>query len=234
MLTVYKLASHVERDAAREAGVAIVKQIEFPMLSTLLCPLFQAADEEHLEADVHFGGADLTKCFELAEKILPKIDCARRTHLTCELVPGVVGPKMSASLEESILDPLDGGKALKNRLKKAFCEPGNVADNPPLAFTKAIIFPLLVGQPFLIPRAEKHGGEISIPDAATAEKSFAEEQLHPGDLKLGVESFFNDYLEPVRAEFALEDAQKMFLAAFPPPEKKGKAAKSQKKPPAKS
>lgn len=53
---------------------------------------------------------------------------------------------MSASIEDTVLDPLDGGKALKNRLKKAFCEPGNIVDNPPLTFAKLIIFPLLAGK----------------------------------------------------------------------------------------
>ena len=59
------------------------------------------------------------------------------------LVPGLAGGKMSASLEESIIEVLDSPAVIKKKLKKAFCEPGNLVDNGVLAYVKFIIFPLL-------------------------------------------------------------------------------------------
>lgn len=50
---------------------------------------------------------------------------------------------MSASIEESKIDLLDKPEDVKKKLKKAFCEPGNIEKNGVLAFCKSVIFPLL-------------------------------------------------------------------------------------------
>ena len=58
-------------------------------------------------------------------------------------VPGLTGSKMSSSDEDSKIDLIDSPADVKRKLKKAFCEPGNVADNGILAFTKHVLFPAL-------------------------------------------------------------------------------------------
>lgn len=50
---------------------------------------------------------------------------------------------MSSSEEDSKIDLLDPPAAVKKKLKKAFCEPGNIENNGVLAFTKHVIFSLL-------------------------------------------------------------------------------------------
>ena len=50
---------------------------------------------------------------------------------------------MSSSDEDSKIDLIDSPSDVKRKLKKAFCEPGNVADNGILAFTKHVLFPAL-------------------------------------------------------------------------------------------
>jgi len=62
--------------------------------------------------------------------------------LRCYLVPGLTGGKMSSSEEESKIDILDSPSAVKKKLKKAFCEPGNITENGLLAFAKYVIFGL--------------------------------------------------------------------------------------------
>lgn len=57
-------------------------------------------------------------------------------------VPGLTGGKMSSSEEDSKIDLLDEPAAVKKKLKKAFCEPGNITDNGVLSFVKHVIFPL--------------------------------------------------------------------------------------------
>lgn len=57
-------------------------------------------------------------------------------------VPGLTGDKMSSSVEDSKIDLLDSPSALKKKLKKAFCEPGNVKDNGVLSFCQHVLFPL--------------------------------------------------------------------------------------------
>lgn len=58
------------------------------------------------------------------------------------LVPGLAGGKMSSSEEDSKIDLLDSPTILKKKLKKAFCEPGNITENGLLAFAKHVIFGL--------------------------------------------------------------------------------------------
>lgn len=58
------------------------------------------------------------------------------------LVPGLAGGKMSSSEEDSKIDILDSPAAVKKKLKKAFCEPGNISENGLLAFSKHVIFGL--------------------------------------------------------------------------------------------
>lgn len=50
---------------------------------------------------------------------------------------------MSSSVEDSKIDLLDTKDQVKKKLKKAFCEPGNIETNGVLAFCKSVIFPLL-------------------------------------------------------------------------------------------
>lgn len=58
------------------------------------------------------------------------------------LVPGLAGGKMSSSEEDSKIDLLDTPATVKKKLKKAFCEPGNVTENGVLAFVKHVLFNL--------------------------------------------------------------------------------------------
>ena len=50
---------------------------------------------------------------------------------------------MSSSIEDSKIDLLDTESQVKKKLKKAFCEPGNIKDNGVLGFCKSVLFPLL-------------------------------------------------------------------------------------------
>lgn len=50
---------------------------------------------------------------------------------------------MSSSEEDSKIDLLDSAANVKKKMKKAFCEPGNVENNGVLAFAKYVLYPLL-------------------------------------------------------------------------------------------
>ena len=72
------------------------------------------------------------------------------------MVPGLQGTQMSSSDEDSKIDLLDSAAGVKKKLKKAFCEPGNIADNGILSFCKYVIVPVaLKGQPFVVDRPEQ-------------------------------------------------------------------------------
>lgn len=74
--------------------------------------------------------------------------CCRvfKTYLSCYIVPGLTGGKMSSSEEDSKIDLLDSPTQVKNKLKQAFCEEGNIENNGVLSFAKHVLFPLQEGK----------------------------------------------------------------------------------------
>lgn len=194
--------------------------MQHPLLSGLLYPGLQALDEEYLKCDAQFGGVDQRKIFTYAEKYLPQLGYAKRAHLMNPMVPGLQGTKMSSSDEDSKIDLLDSAASLKKKLKKAFCEPGNITDNGILSFCKYVIIPVaLKGESFTIKRSEEHGGDVSYATYQELENAFAKEEIHPGDLKSAVERYMNDLLEPVRKKFETPEMKKLINGAYPPPAK---------------
>lgn len=49
-------------------------------------------------------------------------------------------------LQDSKIDLLDRKEDVKKKLRKAFCEPGNVENNGILSFIKHVLFPLKSGE----------------------------------------------------------------------------------------
>ncbi|KAG0443858.1 hypothetical protein HPB47_014452 [Ixodes persulcatus] len=206
-LDVYRLVSMVTEHDAKKAGAEVVKQVDHPLLSSMLYPCLQALDEEYLHVDAQFGGVDQRKIFTFSEKYLPQLGYEKRIHLMNPMVPGLSGGKMSSSEEDSKIDLLDTAAAVKKKLKKAFCEPGNLEDNGVLAFVKHVLVPLT--GTLVIERDEAHGGNTVYETYDQLEEDFRNLKLHPGDLKAMVEVFQDPAL------------QKLAAAAYPPA---GKAA----------
>ncbi|XP_062450332.1 tyrosine--tRNA ligase, cytoplasmic isoform X1 [Rhea pennata] len=225
-LDVYRLSSVVTQHDAKKAGAEVVKQVEHPLLSGLLYPGLQALDEEYLKVDAQFGGVDQRKIFTFAEKYLPSLGYAKRVHLMNPMVPGLTGSKMSSSEEESKIDLLDRKEDVKKKLKKAFCEPGNVENNGILSFIKHVLFPLK--SEFVILREEKWGGNKTYTAYEALEKDFAEQVVHPGDLKNSVEVALNKLLDPIREKFNNPELKKLTNAAYPDPSKAKPAEKGSK------
>jgi len=219
-LDVYRLSSVVTEHDARKAGAEVVKQVQHPLLSGLLYPGLQALDEQYLGVDAQFGGVDQRKIFTYAEKYLPALGYVKRAHLMNPMVPGLTGAKMSSSEADSKIDLLDSPKDIQKKLKKAFCEPGNITDNGVLSFCKFVIFPVaLKGEKFTIERDEKNGGNAVFEAYEDLEQSFAKEEVHPGDLKAAVEKYLNRLLDPVRKIFESKELKKLSNDAYPPPAK---------------
>ncbi|XP_028157508.1 tyrosine--tRNA ligase, cytoplasmic [Ostrinia furnacalis] len=225
-LDVYRMSSVITEHDAKKAGAEVVKQVDHPLLSGLLYPGLQALDEEYLKVDAQFGGVDQRKIFTMAEKYLPQLGYAKRVHLMNPMVPGLTGGKMSASEEDSKIDLLDNPANVKKKLKKAFCEPGNITDNGVLSFTKHVIFPLMKPEEsFKITRAPEFGGDVNFNNFEDLEAAFAKQDIHPGDLKASVEAAINKLLAPIQEIFKEPKLQELTKKAYPPPTKtKGNAA----------
>lgn len=219
-LDVYRLTSVVTEHDAKKAGAEVVKQVDHPLLSGLLYPGLQALDEEYLKVDAQFGGVDQRKIFTFAEKYLPQLGYAKRAHLMNPMVPGLTGAKMSSSEEESKIDLLDSPANVKKKLKKAFCEPGNIENNGVLSFVKYVIFPLFtLGESFVVSRKPENGGDIKFDKFEALEEAFSKEDVHPADLKAAVEVQINRLLAPIIKEFSSPELKKLTEQAYPQPGK---------------
>lgn len=214
-LDVYRLSTVVTEHDARKAGAEVVKQVDHPLLSGLLYPGLQALDEEYLKCDAQFGGVDQRKIFTYAEKYLPHLGYEKRAHLMNPMVPGLTGGKMSSSEEDSKIDLLDSPEQVSKKLKKAFCEPGNITENGVLSFCKHVLFPLRSGA-FEIKRPEQFGGDATFTTYEQLEEAFAKEEVHPGDLKNSVERYMNELMEPIRQEFKSPEMVDLISRAYPP------------------
>ena len=67
----------------------------------------------------------------------------------------------------------------KSKMKKAFCEPGNVEFCPPIV----VSFAFADGGEIAISRSEENGGDVTYTQQADMEADFQSGALHPGDLK---------------------------------------------------
>ncbi|CAO3592338.1 unnamed protein product [Absidia cylindrospora] len=216
----FKLCSLVTEHDAKKAGAEVVKQVESPLLSGLLYPGMQALDEEYLGVDVQFGGVDQRKIFVMAEKYLPLLGYQKRAHLMNPMVPGLTGTKMSSSDPDSKIDFLDSPQIVKKKIKKAFCEEGNITENGLLSFLKAVYFPLKSlhnkTPEFIAIRPEQYGGNMVYNNYQDLENDFRDKKVHPGDLKAGVIEAINGLLDPIRKAFEDPEYKKVTEAAYPP------------------
>ncbi|KAM7532917.1 hypothetical protein Aperf_G00000121860 [Anoplocephala perfoliata] len=118
---------------------------------------------------------------------------------------------------------------LKRRLRQTFCEPGNIKVNPLLEILKMLIIPEFLRDSLdhlVLPRPSQHGGPFTVSFEENGESKldelFAHLDLHPGDLKAGLEELIETRLRNRLAEFLPEtrELDALINDAFPLPQKK--------------
>ncbi|XP_015787858.1 tyrosine--tRNA ligase, cytoplasmic [Tetranychus urticae] len=210
---ILRLAAVETIHDAKKAGAEVVKQVEHPLLSSLLYPGLQALDEEFLNVDAQFGGVDQRKIFTLAEKYLPSLGYVKRVHLMNPMIPGLAGGKMSSSEADSKLDLLDPPEVVKSKLENATCEAGKIEDNGLLAFVKHAIFPIF--HEIKLTVEETKNKTFNYENYPKLEADFKDLKLSPDDLKSMVAVYVNRLLEPVRKKFEDPELKKLVESAYP-------------------
>mmetsp|Transcript_34685 Transcript_34685/g.85339 ORF Transcript_34685/g.85339 Transcript_34685/m.85339 type:complete len:150 (-) Transcript_34685:46-495(-) len=146
------------------------------------------------------------------------------------MVPGMQGSKMSSSSDNGKIDLLDTPEDVSKKIRKAFCEEGNVEGNGLLAFIRHVALPLQSltseGPSFTISRRAEDGGDVTFTTYAELEEAWTRKEIHPLDLKGAVAAAINMLLEPIRARMA---GMVELVAQAYPPEQKGKGAGKEKK-----
>ena len=221
-----ELTAHVTPAAAKKASAQVVKQERDPKLSGMVYPLLQALDSHFLQADATLGGDDQIKIYALAEDVLPRIGLAAPVHLLNPMLPslcGKAGVKMSATTAAAAaaaagaesgvsnngkLDLLDPPDVLAGKLRKAFCEEGNIECNGVLALSR-LLFELDIARQLVDSDSQQ-----VYTNADDIERAFADKRLHPVVLKQFVTRTLDVFLEPLRNAFASPDGREMIALAY--------------------
>ena len=183
-------------DAKRASSEGIKTAVgENVKMSGLIYPLMQALDEEYLKVDAQFGGVDQRKIMVYARENLPKIGYKERIELMNPMIRGLVGEKMSSSVESSKIDLMDDEATVNRKINNAECVAGDT-NNGVMALVKYLIFS--IKNEFIVKRGGKYGGDLIYKGYGELERDFIEKKLHPLDLKNSVAKELNKLLKKVR------------------------------------
>lgn len=204
--------------AAKTSSVARVKRAMDIMgrkqedaekdLSKLFYPVMQVSDIFYLDVDVAYGGMDQRHAHMLARDIAKKIGRKPPVAVHTPLLTGLqaggrmdpVEVKMSKSKPDSMISIHDDAETIQRKLNKAFCPEKQIEGNPVLEICRFVIFPELKGEPFLVERPERFGGDLEFMEYKELEQAFVN-GLHPLDLKVATARYVNMILEPIREYF---------------------------------
>jgi len=198
-------------DALRAASEVVKNaEIEKARVSSLIYPLMQVIDEQYLDVDIQYAGVDQRKIMVLAREVLPKLGYNARIEVMTPLIQGLIGKKMSASIESSKIDLLDDYETVKKKVQNAECVEGD-SNNGIMAFLKYVIMVIKQDkkEKFTVERDKKYGGDLHYGKYEDIEKDFVHKKLHPQDLKMAVAKEINSLLKPMQREKAkLEKSSK--------------------------
>jgi tyrosyl-tRNA synthetase len=168
----------------------------------ILYPCMQCSDIFFLKADICQLGMDQRKVNALAREYCDDIGVTEKPvivshHMLMGLQPGE--EKMSKSKPDSAIFMEDSAEDVVNKIKKAYCVPGEVAKNPVLDYCKHLLFN--PSGSLTITRPPEYGGSKTYVSFEELQADFESSALHPGDLKPAVAAAINALLEPVRRHF---------------------------------
>jgi tyrosyl-tRNA synthetase len=179
----------------------------------ILYPCMQAADIFYMGVDICQLGMDQRKVNVLAREVAPKLGYKKPVVVSHHMLMGLLEPpkgvtdpvaraaamKMSKSIPDSAIFATDTKQEVEAKIKKAYCPQGQVEENPILEYCKYIIFQRY--DAMVISRPEKFGGDLKFTSYEELASAFAENKLHPMDLKTAVAKYINELLQPIRDHF---------------------------------
>jgi len=181
-------------------------------LAKLLYPPMQAVDIHSLDVDIAHAGMDQRKIHMLVRELFPKMGWKVPVAVHHRLIPGLTQPtetddtnalgKMSKSNPNSGIFIHDTDNEIRTKIKKAWCEEGNIQANPLLEISKHVIFHEF--SEMNVERPEKFGGNVSFSNYSQLESDFAAKKLHPTDLKQTVAEYLVKIVGPIRDKVSLD------------------------------
>ncbi|XP_063934525.1 uncharacterized protein LOC135146297 [Zophobas morio] len=115
----------------------------------------------------------------------------------------------SPSNSDNRISLFDSATDVHRKLKRSFCEPGNISFCPPLLLLEHVV--LFLEKRFCVQRTLENGGDVLYTSAQQAWQDYEEYALHPGDLKPSIITSVNSILEPFRALIKENEFKKLVL-----------------------
>ncbi|MCL4364355.1 tyrosine--tRNA ligase [Patescibacteria group bacterium] len=196
----------------------------------------QVADIFMLKANITQLGMDQRKVNMLAREVGPQLGFWKPVVVSHHMLMGLAKPplhtdsvknvaqesaiqktierKMSKSMPDSAIFMTDTAEDIKRKINKAYCLEGDIKENPVLEYYRYIIFESfdrLGISEVTIERPEKFGGNVSFKTFSEMERTFAEKNVHPMDLKATLSKLLDQLIEPVRRHFQENEEAKKLL-----------------------
>mmetsp|Transcript_34451 Transcript_34451/g.77685 ORF Transcript_34451/g.77685 Transcript_34451/m.77685 type:complete len:815 (-) Transcript_34451:61-2505(-) len=177
-----------------------------------------------IAAMMHVGDvlaiAPSTICSSSAHKVAHELACdyIKETGVTEIAVPSVhISPPVDSALKpphmmdgpanaDDEIYLLDASMDVGRKLKRAFCEPGNVEHCPPITLVDACV--ISAGKGLAISRKEENGGDKNYQSTDDLVADFKSGALHPGDLKPSVTKAVDAYMQLIRDRIKANDTAK--------------------------
>lgn len=194
-MNTLRLAQDTTLNRAKRSMSEITRNAEHPMVSQMIYPIMQAVDIMFLGIDAAVGGIDQRKIHMLAREGLPAIGYRAPLCIHTPILLGLDGEKMSSS-KDNYISVDDDEQTVEKKINRAFCPKGVADDNPVIELFRYHIFPRF--SEIEVERPEKFGGDVCYTKYEELAGDFAEEGLHPMDLKKTASRYINILLDPVR------------------------------------
>ncbi len=211
--------------------------------SQILYPMMQCADIFHLKVDICQLGLDQRKVNMLAREVGPLLGFKHKPiaihhHMLMSLkeppkgdmdeIDKKVALKMSKSDPDGAIFMLDSEEDIKRKIKKAWCPPNEITENPVLEYCKYILYEKF--NELEVKRPEQYGGNAVYKSYRELEAAYENGSLSPVDLKNCVIEYLNKLLGPIRKHFETDTKAKELLDFVKQKQaEKLKAKKSEKK-----
>jgi len=182
----------------------------------IIYPAMQATDIFMLKADIAQLGMDQRKVNMLARQIADELGYSKPAavhhHMLISLKPPIdrirnvedkpertIALKMSKSKPDSAIFMTDSKDEIYEKIKKAYCPPNEIENNPILEYFRYIIFAKF--EEVKIERKEKYGGNVIYHDYSDLQHDYQDGKLYPLDLKDNLSRYLDEIIDPVRKYF---------------------------------
>jgi len=180
---VMELAQSTTLKRTMRSMQEVARDFDNAHVSQMIYPLMQIVDLKHLGIETAQAGIEQRKIHMLARETLSKINYTSPVLVHTPLINALQESegKMSSSIPGSIISVNDSKEEIINKMNKAFAEQGKTENNAVLDIVQLILFPML-GK-LKIERQKKFGGDKVFKNFEELRQAYADNSLHPQDLK---------------------------------------------------